>query len=280
MTAEYLGARRLRELLAADDIVPKKSWGQNFVVDPNTIRKVVQVAGIEPGDEILEIGAGVGSLTLGLLAAGARVTAVEVDGRLLPMLATVTQGQPITIVHGDALRVDLDAFPAQKLVGNLPYNLAAAIVLRALEDGSRLESQTVMTQREVGERLAAPPGNKVYGQVSVQVAYFAHAKVAGQVSRRAFFPVPNVDSVIVHIERRPPPDVAWEHFRVVVKTAFSQRRKTIRRCLVPVAGSLDASAAALAEAGLPPNARAEEVDLEGFVALTAVLATRLSMGSD
>ena len=280
MSKEYLGARRLRELLDEDGISPKKSLGQNFVVDPNTIRKVVDVAQVTDGDEVLEIGAGAGSLTLGLLAAGATVTAIEIDGRLVPVLARVTQGHPITIIHGDAARVDLADLRARKAVGNLPYNLAASLVLRMLEDGPQLRTVTVMTQREVGERLAASPGSKVYGQVSLQVAFFGHAKVAAQVSRRAFFPVPNVDSVIVHIERRTQPEVPWPQFKAVVKTAFSQRRKTIRRCLTPLAGSLEESAAALEEVSISPDARAEEVDLEGFVALTRVLGSRLEVSPD
>ncbi|MGI8775722.1 MAG: 16S rRNA (adenine(1518)-N(6)/adenine(1519)-N(6))-dimethyltransferase RsmA [Actinomycetota bacterium] len=277
MSLDYLGARRLRELLDRHEIKLKRSLGQNFVVDPNTIRKVVDIAEVQAGDEILEIGAGIGSLTVGLLAAGANVTAVEIDGRLVPILAQVTQGGRIAIFHEDALRLDLASLPADKLVGNLPYNLAATIVLRALEEGDRLRTQTVMTQREVGERLAAKPGTKAYGQVSVQVAYFARARIAARVSRRAFFPVPNVDSVIVQIERRPEPEVPWRDFKLLVKTAFAQRRKTVRRCLVPIAGSLEEAAAALKEAGVPPEARAEDLDVDAFAALGLALSEQIAL---
>ncbi|MGH2755686.1 MAG: ribosomal RNA small subunit methyltransferase A, partial [Actinomycetota bacterium] len=184
MTATLLGAKRLRELLDAHDIHPSKALGQNFVIDPNTIRKMVEVAGVVEGDVVLEIGAGAGSLTLGLVAAGANVTAVELDRRLLPVIEEVTAELPsVSVVHADAVTFDYGSVVASSMVANLPYNIATQVVLRALEEGPDLKRLTVMTQREVGERLAASPGSKVYGLTTVLLAYFAHARVAARVSR-------------------------------------------------------------------------------------------------
>ena len=273
MTVSLLGARRLRELLDENGITPSKALGQNFVIDPNTIRKMVEIAGVSSGDSVLEIGAGAGSLTLGLAAAGAEVTALELDPKLVPVIDAVTSELPeVEVVHGDALSFDYGSVRSDQVVANLPYNIATQVVLRVLEEGPQLSRLTVMTQREVGERLAAEPGSKIYGATTVLLAYYATARVAGRVSRQAFYPVPNVDSVIVSIERhREVPTVDRESLYRVVKAAFAQRRKTLRRCLVPVAGSLEAAAEALATAHIPPDARAEDVAFEGFVALTEVL---------
>jgi 16S rRNA (adenine1518-N6/adenine1519-N6)-dimethyltransferase len=273
MTVSLLGARRLRELLNENGVRPSKALGQNFVIDPNTIRKMVDVAGVTPGDSVLEIGAGAGSLTLGLVAAGAGVTAMELDRRLLPVINAVTAELPeVDVVHADALSFDYGTVRSDQVVANLPYNIATQVVLRVLEEGPQLGRLTVMTQREAGERLAARPGSKIYGATTVLLSYFATARIAGRVSRQAFYPVPNVDSVIVSIERhREEPNVDRESLYRVVKAAFGQRRKTLRRCLVPVAGSLEASAAALAAADIPPDARAEDVSFDGFAALTEAL---------
>ncbi|MFN2389375.1 MAG: 16S rRNA (adenine(1518)-N(6)/adenine(1519)-N(6))-dimethyltransferase RsmA [Actinomycetota bacterium] len=268
MTTQPLGARRTGELLARHGIRPKRSLGQNFVIDPNTIRKVVSVASLAPGDRVLEIGPGIGTLTLGLAEAAAHVVALEVDDRLLPALAEAIAGVAnVEVVHGDALALDLSVWDATHLVANLPYNIAVPIVMRVLEHVPGIAELTVMTQAEVGERLAAAPGSKSYGQVSVMVGYHAHASVAARVSRRAFFPVPNVDSVLVRIVRDDPPDVARPAMAAVVRAAFGHRRKTLRNNLAGVFGSTEAAAAALATAGLDPRARAEQVPLEGFVRL-------------
>ena len=273
MTISLLGAKRLRELLDENGVRPSKALGQNFVIDPNTIRKMVEIAGVEAGHSVLEIGAGAGSLTLGLAATGATVTAVELDRKLLPVIGAVTADIPsVSVVHADALEYDFGSVGADRLVANLPYNIATQVVLRAAEFGPQLERMTVMTQREVGERLAAAPGSKVYGLTTVLLAYFGSARVAGRVSRQAFYPVPNVDSVIVSVERHPqPPDVDRDALFAIARAAFAQRRKTLRRCLVPVAGSLESAAAALAAAGIHEDARAEDVPFEGFVALADVM---------
>ena len=274
MTAgpELLGAGRVRELLRENGIRPTKSLGQNFVVDPNTIRKVVDAAGLDPADAVVEIGAGCGSLTLGLVAAASRVVAVEVDPRLVGLLRVVTSGVTnVEIVQADALRLDLNALGVSKLVGNLPYNVAATLVVHVLESWTSIRQLTVMTQREVGERLAAEPGSKVYGRTSVIVGFHAAARLVGRVSRRAFFPEPNVDSVIVRVERRPRlPEVDPRLFRRVVRAAFSQRRKMLRGTLAPVlGGDVDEI---LEGAGVDPDARPEALGWEEFVAITAQLA--------
>jgi 16S rRNA (adenine1518-N6/adenine1519-N6)-dimethyltransferase len=274
MTPALLGPRRLRELLAEHDVVPRKELGQNFVIDPNTVTKIVDVSGAGKDDHVVEIGAGAGSLTLALAPRVARITAIEFDRALLPVLAAVVRGlDNVEVVNADALRFDLASVEANTLMGNLPYNIAATIVLRALEDAPQLTTLTVMTQREVGERLAARPGSKDYGATSVLVRYFGEARVAARVSRRSFYPVPNVDSVVVRIVRGTgSPTVAYDHFRRVVKSAFSQRRKMLRNTLATVATSPDAAEDALRRAGIAATARAEEIDVDAFVAVAVALA--------
>jgi 16S rRNA (adenine1518-N6/adenine1519-N6)-dimethyltransferase len=271
---ELVGAKRLRALLDAHGIRPSKALGQNFVIDPNTIRKVVAAAGLDGTEDVLEIGAGAGSLTVGLAPAARRVVAIELDRRLLDVAGEVTAAlENVEIVPGDALDMDLAPVQATHLVANLPYNVAATVVLRVLEEAPQIKRLTVMTQREVGERLAAEPGSKAYGLTSVLTAYWSEARVAARVSRRAFYPVPNVDSVLVVLARRDHlHDVDRESLFTVVKTAFGQRRKTLRNSLAELAGSPDAAAAAVRAAGLPEMTRPEEVDLDGFVALTNGLA--------
>jgi 16S rRNA (adenine1518-N6/adenine1519-N6)-dimethyltransferase len=267
------GARKLRAALAAHGVTPKKSWGQNFVIDPNTIRKVVEVAGVSGDDRVLEIGAGAGSLTLGLANVAAHVTAVEIDPRLLPVLADTLKGAGnVDVVAGDALKLPLGSFGARALVANLPYNVATPLVLRVLREAPDVERLTVMTQREAGLRLAGHPGAELYGHVSVMVAYFGDAKVVTSISRRAFYPEPNVDSVVVRIDRREPSPLPEnrEWLFAIVRAGFSQRRKTIRNALGSIAG-VEAAEAALAAAGIAPGARAEELDLEQFMALSQAL---------
>ena len=271
-SVDLLGARRLRELLARYDANPKRSLGQNFVIDPNTIRKVVDAAGVGPADKVLEIGAGCGSLTLGLAASAAAVVAVEIDDRLVALLEESLAGaENVTVVHGDALAMTYADLDVSSLVGNLPYNIAAHLVLKVLEEAPNIASLTVMTQREVGERLAAGPGSKAYGQISVMVRYFGVARVAGQISRRAFFPVPNVDSVVVRIDRKEPPDVDRTLLFSIIKAAFSQRRKTLRNNLTTIAGSSSAAEEALSRAGIDAQARGEELDLDSFVRLARAI---------
>ena len=269
---ELLGARRLRELLAEFEASPKRSLGQNFVIDPNTIRKVVDVAGVTAEDDVLEIGAGCGSLTLGLAAAARRVIAVEIDDKLVRLLrASLGDVKNVEIVHSDASSMPLADVDASVLVANLPYNIATYLVLRALEDAPQISRITVMTQKEVGERLAADVGSKAYGQTSVMVRYFGRAEVVAQISRRAFFPVPNVDSVLVQVTRGVPLSVDRKRLFDVVRVAFSQRRKTLRNTLSDVAGSASAAESLLSKVGISPQARAEELTLDDFVRVTEAL---------
>jgi 16S rRNA (adenine1518-N6/adenine1519-N6)-dimethyltransferase len=273
VTDAGLGAGRVRALLEAHGVRPSKSLGQNFVIDPNTIRKLVAHARLEPTETVLEVGAGVGSLTVALARVASRVVAVELDRGLVSALVESLDGASnVDVVHGDALRLDLDAFGARSMVANLPYNIAAAVVIRALESAPRISALTVMTQREVGERLVAAPGSRLYGRASVIVSFHARARIAMTVSRRAFYPVPRVDSVVVRMERRARQRlVDPERLAIVVRAAFSQRRKTLRNALAPLAGSVTAAEAALREARLDPAARAETVSVDGFVALARVL---------
>ena len=265
-----LGARRLREVLAAHDVRPTKVLGQNFVVDPNTIRKVLQVARVGPTDTVLEIGAGAGSLTLGLAGAAARVVAIEVDPRLVDVLAETLNGvSNVEVIAGDALQLDLGGIPARTLVANLPYNVAVPVVLRVLEEAAQIQELVVMTQREVGERLVAAPGSKIYGQVSVMVAYFGVATLAAKIARRAFWPVPNVDSVLVRIDRRDPPGISREVLFPMIRAAFAQRRKTLRNNLAPLSGGPVESL--LEAAGVDPGARAEQLGLDDFVRIAKEL---------
>jgi 16S rRNA (adenine1518-N6/adenine1519-N6)-dimethyltransferase len=279
-TPELVGARRLRALLDARGVRPSKALGQNFVIDPNTIRKVVDVARLDGSESVLEIGAGAGSLTLGLAGAARRVVAVELDTRLLDVLRDVTAAlDNVEVVAADALALDVSSVDASRLVSNLPYNIAATVVLKILEEAPQIDALTVMTQREVGERLAAPPGSKTYGQTSVLASYWAAARVAAPVSRRAFYPEPNVDSVIVVLERRERPAVHRPTFYAVVKAAFGQRRKTLRNSLAAIAGSPDAAAEAVRAAGLADMARPEDASLDDLVAVATALTGPAITGS-
>jgi 16S rRNA (adenine1518-N6/adenine1519-N6)-dimethyltransferase len=269
-----VGARRLRELFAAHGVHPRKHLGQNFVIDPNTIRKVLEAASISPADRIVEIGAGGGSLTVGLAGRSAHVIAVELDERLLPVLASVLNGlDNVEVLHADATMIDLGSLDAHRLVGNLPYSAAATIVVKVLQQAPQIGDLTVMVQKEVGERLTAVPGSKIYGQTSVLVGHFSEARVVARLSQRAFFPMPKVDSVLLRIVRRSDvPNVDARVFFELVKRAFRQRRKMIRKALADLTGSAGAAERALAAAGIDPASRAEDLAPDDFAALARVLS--------
>ena len=281
MNPQPPGAARLRTLLDSHGVRPSKALGQNFVIDPNTIRRIEQVAGIGREDRVLEIGPGAGSLTIELARIAREVVAVEADRALLPVLEESLRGlDNVEVVHADALRTDLSGLGADALVANLPYNIAASLVMKTLETAPGIARLTVMTQREVGERLAAAPGSRVYGQVSVLCAFHARVGIAMRVSRRAFYPVPNVDSVVVNLERRADrPDVDYGSLVEIVRAAFSQRRKTVRNSLAPLVGSAEAAESAVAAAGIDPGLRPESLSLERFVALARSLPSA-SLGAD
>jgi 16S rRNA (adenine1518-N6/adenine1519-N6)-dimethyltransferase len=264
---------RVRALLAAHGLRASRALGQHYLVDPNTARKVVRLAGVVAGETVLEVGPGLGSLTLALREAGARVVAVEADARLLPALAEVLGGDPeVRVVHADAVRADLAGLApdANALVANLPYNIAATLVLRVLTDHRQYRRLTVMVQREVGERLAAAPGTGAYGATSAKVAALAQARVLAPVSRKVFLPEPHVDSVLVGLTRRQHPAVAglgWAALGSVIEAAFSQRRKTLRNALRTLGLGPEQVEALGATAGVDLGLRAERLDVPAFAAL-------------
>lgn len=274
MQPGLLGAADVRRLASELGVSPTKSLGQNFVHDANTVRRIVRIAGVVEGESVLEVGPGLGSLTLGLLETGARVTAVEIDERLAAALGgTAAQRLPaaashLSVVTGDAMRVPIPNDPV-RLVANLPYNVAVPILLRLLADVPSLGSGVVMVQAEVGERLAAGPGSKIYGSPSVKAAWYGRFALAGSVPRGVFWPVPNVDSILVRFECAPPPGddaLRLNTFRLV-DAAFVQRRKTLRQSLAPVLGGASAAAEVLERAGVDPGLRGERLDVERFVAI-------------
>ena len=273
-----LGPAEIRELAQRLEVRPTKQWGQNFVVDPNTVRKIVRVAGVGPDDTVVEVGPGLGSLTLALLPVVAHVTAVEVDPRLAGELeATVARLQPqnahkLRLVAADALTVTKLPKPQPTaLVANLPYNISVPVVLSFLEHFPTLERVLVMVQLEVAERLAAKPGSKVYGVPSVKAAWYADVELAGKVGRNVFWPAPNVDSGLVSFIRRPPPQTTASREEVFrcIDAAFLQRRKSLRQALAPWAGSPAAAEAALVAAGVDPKARGEQLDVAAFARIAA-----------
>ena len=268
-----LGPAEIRDLATLLDVQPTKKLGQNFVVDANTVRKIVHLAGVQAGEHVVEVGPGLGSLTLAILEAGAKVTAVEIDHRLaerLPATASA-HGVPdgaLRVIDQDALRVrDLPGDPAV-LVANLPYNVSVPVLLHFLETFRSIARGVVMVQAEVGERLAAAPGSKVYGAPSAKAAWWGSWRLAGTVSRQVFWPVPNVDSVLVGFERSEPlgsEDERMLTFRII-DAAFQQRRKMLRQALAAVLGgsALEASAV-LERAGIAPTARGEELTAGQFL---------------
>jgi 16S rRNA (adenine1518-N6/adenine1519-N6)-dimethyltransferase len=274
-----IGARETRELLRRYNLRPKTSIGQHFVADPNTIRKVVRIAGIAAGDQVLEIGPGLGALSLALLDAGAHLIAVELDRALEPVLAEVLAGRDARVVIADALAVDyrrLLGGRSTALVANLPYQVATPLILDLLVGTPAIQSFTVMVQREVGERLAAAPGDDAYGAVSAKIAFLASARVAARVSRRVFYPMPDVESVVVRIDRRSRPAVriarAW--LFGVIEAGFAQRRKTIRRALRGAGWAAEDVERALERASVPGEARAETLGVPEFAAIAKALPAR------
>ncbi len=288
------GRADIHELLVTHDLRPSRALGQNFVADANTVRRIVRLAGVEKGTPVVEVGAGLGSLTIALAEAGASVTAVEVDRHVLPVLREQVEPLGVRVVEADALDVDWNGLLGTEpgpwsLVANLPYNVAVPLVVRVLEEAPSIESLLVMVQREVGERIAAGVGDKAYGAVSVKVAYWATANVVGRVSPSVFIPRPHVDSALVRLDRHDgygkPPDSdtpsdgaaatdggasvagarpgpgspAYDRLFTVVRAGFAHRRKMLRRALDGVVDpeAYDAT-------GIPATAHAEELGLEAW----------------
>ncbi|GAA1322831.1 16S rRNA (adenine(1518)-N(6)/adenine(1519)-N(6))-dimethyltransferase RsmA [Leucobacter albus] len=280
MSSALLGPVEVRELAERLDVSPTKKLGQNFVIDPNTVRKIVRLAGVERGEAVIEIGPGLGSLTLGITEVGADVTAIEIDSRLAAELPnTIRAMQPeaaerFRVIHTDALDLtaaQLAALPAPPtaLVANLPYNVSVPILMHLLELIPGLKRGLVMVQAEVGYRIAAGPGSKEYGSPSAKAAWYGDWAIAGTVSRRIFWPVPGVDSVLVSYAKRDTPlgsEAERELTFELVNAAFAQRRKMIRQALQPVLGQQH-TVATIEAAGIAPTARAEQLHIEDFLAI-------------
>jgi 16S rRNA (adenine1518-N6/adenine1519-N6)-dimethyltransferase len=280
---QMLGPAAVRELATSAGVRPTKTLGQNFVVDAGTVRKAVRAADVRPGERIVEVGPGLGSLTLGLLEAGADVVAVEIDPTLARMLpGTVARQAPddaarLTVVTADALEVtELPGPEPVALVANLPYNVSVPVLLTFLERFDSLQRALVMVQAEVAERLVAPPGSRTYGVPSAKVAWYASARTAATVGKAVFWPVPRVDSALVRLDRRHPPATTATRREVfaVVDAAFSQRRKMLRSALADLAGSSSSAEEAVRAAGLDPTLRGEQVDVVGFARIAEALAER------
>ena len=273
-----LGPAQIRELASRLGVRPTKQWGQNFVVDHNTVRKIVRLAGVGADDVVVEVGPGLGSLTLALLPIVRQVTAIEVDPRLAEALEqTVARLQPehlerLRLIAGDALTVTSLPKPRPTaLVANLPYNISVPVVLSFLERFPSIERVLVMVQLEVAERLAAPPGSKIYGVPSLKAAWYADVGLVGRVGRNVFWPAPNVDSGLVSLVRRDPPVTTASREEVFrcIDAAFLQRRKSLRQALATWAGSPAAAEAALRAAGIDPKERGEQLGITDFARIAA-----------
>jgi 16S rRNA (adenine1518-N6/adenine1519-N6)-dimethyltransferase len=302
---QLLGPAEVRDLAELLGVTPTKKLGQNFVIDANTVRRIVRVAGVQPGDTVVEVGPGLGSLTLGLLEADARVVAVEIDKRLAAQLPqTVAQltdfsdtdvpntdasdadasdtdlsntdasvADRLTVIRADALQLAELPHAPNRLVANLPYNVSVPVLLHLLENFDSIRSGVVMVQAEVGQRMAAVPGSKIYGGPSVKAAWYGTWRTAGQVSRQVFWPVPNVDSILVAFQRHEsePGNAALRRRTFeLVDAAFQQRRKMLRQSLSVVFGDAQEASTALEAAGLAPTARGEALTVADFIALARV----------
>ena len=276
---ELLGGADIRELAARLEVVPTKKLGQNFVTDPNTIRRIVAAAKLTGSETVVEIGPGLGSLTLGLLEVASKVIAVEIDSKMAAALeATIAKraaGKDFTLIHEDALRLSELPSKPDALVANLPYNISVPVLLHFLERFESINRGLVLVQAEVAHRLAAGPGSKVYGVPSAKLAWYADANLAGNVGRNVFWPAPNVDSALVYFVKRATP-IGDEALRLktfaVIDAAFSQRRKTLRQALADFAGSPTLAEALLGRAGVNPTLRGEALGINDFVAIARQVA--------
>lgn len=277
MSDGLLGPADIRAIAEGRGIRPAKQRGQNFVIDANTVRRIVRLADVGPGDSVLEVGPGLGSLTLGLLATGAEVIAVEIDPVLADALpSTVAEFRPddasrLSVICDDAMRILALPVAPTALVANLPYNVAVPIVLHLLETFSTLERGLVMVQAEVADRLVAAPGSRIYGVPSVKLAWYADAQRVGSVPPSVFWPVPHVDSGLVALRRRPAPSsiASREEVFACVDAAFAQRRKTLRAALAGWAGSAAQAERALLLAGVDPSSRGEALGVEAFARIAS-----------
>lgn len=268
---ELLGGADIRQLADALGVVPTKKLGQNFVIDPNTIRKIVASAKLGPKETVVEIGPGLGSLTLGLLEVADKVISVEIDPKMAAAIeSTVAKRAPNTnfsLVPQDAMTVTELPHDPTALVANLPYNISVPVLLHFIETFPSLNHGLVLVQSEVAHRLAAKKGSKVYGSPSAKLAWYADATLAGNVSRNIFWPIPNVDSSLVYFAKREAP-LGTEELRKktfdIIDAAFGQRRKTLRQALADYAGSPAQAEELLTKAGISPQARGEQLDIHDF----------------
>lgn len=278
----YLDPKKIRELASRLGHKPTKQFGQNFVHDANTVRRIVELSGVQDNDRVLEIGPGLGSLTLGLLASGAEVTAVEIDPVLARQLsATVTELAPqstsrLTVIEKDALKLESLATSPSAVVANLPYNVSVPVILHLLKQFPTWKYGLVMVQLEVAQRLAAQPGNKIYGVPSLKLSWWAEAKIVGTVPKNVFWPVPNVESGLVQIIRHRP--LAEEELRhktfALIDAAFAQRRKMLRQSLSGVLGSGSRASEVLQTAGIAETARGETLRISDFLRIAEVDLTK------
>lgn len=280
VTAELLGATVIREIASKLDIVPTKKLGQNFVIDPNTVRYIVDQSHITEADIVLEVGPGLGSLTLGLLAKANKVVAIEIDSRLAQELPhTVQRFAPdltdrLTVIEADALKITPDQLGGvnpTSIVANLPYNIAVPVIIRLLEVFPSVTNVLVMVQKEVADRICAGPGSRTYGIPSVKIKWFGRAESAGNIGKNVFWPAPNVDSGLVRITVQPQVGNRAKVFSII-DACFAHRRKTLRAGLSEYAGSPTLAEVALRNAGIDPSDRAERLDLSHFVALSETLS--------
>jgi 16S rRNA (adenine1518-N6/adenine1519-N6)-dimethyltransferase len=281
-----LGAVAIRELATRLGIKPTKKWGQNFVIDPNTVRRIVASARLEPDEVVIEVGPGLGSLTLALLPHVSQVLAVEIDARLARQLPKTVEGHApglidrLTVVQHDAMTLTPEslAIPVAPtaLVANLPYNISVPVVLHLLSAFPSISTVLVMVQKEVADRLVAGPGSRTYGVPSVKARWFGDLEYAGNVGRSVFWPAPNVDSGLVRITRahREDPGVNQRQVFSVIDAAFSQRRKMLRSALAALCGSTAQAQEVLVAAGVDPSVRGEQLSLDDFIAIARALAAR------
>ncbi|MFC4337406.1 16S rRNA (adenine(1518)-N(6)/adenine(1519)-N(6))-dimethyltransferase RsmA [Salininema proteolyticum] len=274
--AQLLTSRDIRAISGGLQIKPTKKWGQNFVVDANTVRRIVAAAGVGADDKVMEVGPGLGSLTLGLLDTAGELAAVEIDPKLALALPRTVEARTtpeefakLTVVRADAASVAPEQMPFEPtaMVANLPYNVAVPVVLHALETFPSLQKGLVMVQSEVADRMTAGPGSKIYGVPSVKMAWYTKARRAGSVSAKVFWPVPNVASGLVAFERIESPDADRAEVFAAVDAAFGQRRKMLRQALKDWAGSVERAEAIMARAGVDPTGRGETLTIEEFIAL-------------
>ena len=282
---EMLGAGDIRARAAEIGLRPTKQLGQNFVIDPNTIQRIVREADISPDDVVLEVGPGLGSLTVALVPKAAVVVAIEIDGKLAAALPqTVKKHVPafadrLIVQQADALRVtDVQPSPTT-LIANLPYNVSVPVLVHLFGTLPSLRHALVMVQREVGERIVASPGTKAYGVPSVKMQWFGDVRLAGSIPRTVFWPAPNVDSVLVRVDRTAPPAGSRTDVFTLVDAAFGQRRKMLRRALTPAYGSPAVIETALESLGISGSARGEELSVTQFAGLSAVLPRAHTLSS-